>query len=69
MNPQEEIAKLRLLLFMAHYTSGCYTDDGEMQDATERPFIDYKRDSPDAIKAALVERRKRRNELMGGNHE
>lgn len=41
-----------------------YVDDGELQDNSKIPFIDYKRDSIDTIKAKLTDRTFR--ELKGG---
>jgi hypothetical protein len=44
---------------LALRVSGCsqlYTDDGELQDNSERPFIDYKRDSATDIQRKLQER-------------
>lgn len=49
--------KLRTLLAQA-YTGHAhlYTDDGELQDQTEIPVIDFKRDSAEAIQLAFVKR-------------
>lgn len=50
-----ENARLRVLLAMAH-CSRLYTDDGELQDNSAFPSIDFKRDTPDMIVAKLRER-------------
>ena len=48
-----EVHALRALL--ARRIGGCmlYDDDGEMQDNSVAPFIDFKRDSPDEISHKL----------------
>lgn len=51
-----EVAELRLALAIAHAGASLYTDDGELQDATHVPFIDWKRDSWEQIKASLLQR-------------
>jgi hypothetical protein len=53
---QHEIAEMRLALCMAHAGAGAYLDDGEMQDNTKHPMIDWKRDTWETIKAKLMER-------------
>jgi len=47
---------LRDLLCCAHAGALAYRDDDEMQDNTAHPFIDFKRDAPDQIRAALGRR-------------
>ena len=49
MTKQEEIRKLRILLWQNHACEGKYGDDGELQ-CNRLPFwIDFKRDSVDEI--------------------
>lgn len=56
-NPVNENALLRRMLALrASGISQLYTDDGELQDSSERPFIDYKRDSAVEIQRKLHER-------------
>ena len=55
--------KLRVLLAFAVGSPGLYTDDGELHDTSETPFIDFKRDSPEKIEAALRERALKRPEV------
>lgn len=52
----KENQEMRLALCMAHAGAGAYLDDGEMQDSTKHPMIDWKRDPWETIKAKLVER-------------
>jgi len=47
---------LRELLCSAHAGALAYRDDGEMQDNTAHPCIDFKRDTPEQILAALRRR-------------
>lgn len=51
-----ENAKLRLMLAIGVAGAMLYTDDGELQDNTERPFIDFKRDSVDEIERKFAQR-------------
>jgi hypothetical protein len=53
--PQEEFS-LRLMLCMAYAGSGAYTDDGEMQDNSSLPFIDFRRDSAAEIQRKIIQR-------------
>lgn len=48
--------RLRVMLALAAAGSRGYYDDGELQDNGEHPYIDYLRDSPEAIKAKYDER-------------
>lgn len=43
--PSTDEQTLRRLLALAYSGSNLYRDDGELQDGSERPVIDYKRDS------------------------
>lgn len=52
---REENLKLRRMLALAT-SNHLYGDDGELSDSSVEPFIDFKRDAPDKIKAALMER-------------
>lgn len=47
---------LRRMLCLAHAGAGAYLDDGEIQDNTKHPAIDWKRDTLDKIKFKLHER-------------
>jgi hypothetical protein len=49
-------AVLRRLLAFQYAGHNLYADDGELQDNTSRPVIDFKRDSVDAIEAKMMER-------------
>jgi hypothetical protein len=51
-----ENLKLRRMLWMAHTHGMGYGDDGELQDTTRRPFIDWKRDTIEQIHEALYQR-------------
>lgn len=62
---QTEIKDLRELLASYAGHPMMYRDDGELQDATVHPTIDFKRDSVAVIKAKLDERK--RNELEALN--
>lgn len=53
--PREEL-RLRLLLAQAIGHPMMYMDDGEMQDNSELPGIDYLRDSADLIREKLAKR-------------
>lgn len=46
---REENEELRRLLFKYKADTLSYHDDGEMQDNTQVPYIDYKRDLPSQI--------------------
>ncbi len=48
--------KLRMLLATCYAGTALYGDDGELQDARELPFIDFKRMTPDQIESAMQER-------------
>ena len=55
--PSPEVErKLRRLLAIRVAGAALYGDDGELQDNSVRPFIDFLRDSPDEISAKLMER-------------
>ena len=54
----------RLRRLLAQAIGITYGDDGEIQNAAERPWIDFKRDSPEVIEAKLMDRwlaRQRKN--------
>ena len=48
--------KLRRMLAIAIAGAHLYGDDGELQDSTSFPYIDFLRDSPDLILKKLEER-------------
>lgn len=50
----EENAELRRGWAMAYGIT--YGDDGELQNCARHPFIDFKRDPADRIRAAIVKR-------------
>jgi len=54
----QEIRELRMMLCMAHCKGIPYLDDGEIQDNTVAPFIDYKRDTIAEIRHKWLVRRK-----------
>lgn len=45
--------------------TGLYTDDGELQDSSELPMIDFKRDSAEEIRRKLTERGMRKLQAQG----
>lgn len=51
-----EVQELRKMLAVAFAGAALYGDDGELQDNTQQPFIDWKRDSLKDIKAKLQTR-------------
>jgi hypothetical protein len=55
---------LRRLLAVRVSGASLYTDDGELQDNSQRPFIDYYCDSPAEIHRKLQERAKRKHDEM-----
>lgn len=58
---KEEQEKLRYLLAIIYCPGpGLYHDDGELQDATTRPHIDFRRDHPNEIEQKMLERGKRK---------
>lgn len=56
---EAENKKLRALLAYSASAKGLYTDDGELQDNSVFPVIDFKRDSADQIETSMQERAKR----------
>lgn len=58
---KRENKELRLMLAMCYTKGRGYFDDGEMQDNTRRPFIDFKRDSVPVLKCKF---RKRGEDLL-----
>lgn len=57
---KQEIRALRELLAVTYCGFGLYHDDGELQDNTSIPCIDFKRDTVAEIKAKMRERSLRR---------
>ena len=55
-----EIASLRFMLAVRVAGSALYGDDGELQDNSTYPQIDFKRDSVEEIESKLIERGTRR---------
>lgn len=53
--PDTEL-KLRRLLAFSYGGPALYADDGELQDGSELPAIDFLRDSPDTIRHKMQER-------------
>lgn len=53
---ERENATLRRMLAWACAGAALYHDDGELQDNREPPFIDFKRDSTEAITAKSQQR-------------
>jgi hypothetical protein len=56
MPPDSVELQLRKLLALQVAGAMLYTDDGELQDSSKYPFIDFLRDSPEKIEAALFKR-------------
>jgi len=54
VSPQER--KLRELLAIRIAGAALYRDDGELQDNSVRPFIDFLRDTPEVIEAKVIDR-------------
>ena len=54
---KEDDFELRCMVAIAFSGSKLYTDDGELQDASEVPFIDYKRDTVSEIHDKIFQRR------------
>lgn len=56
----EEIARenrvLRRMLAVCYGGTSLYTDDGELQDNSQYPLIDFKRNSVEAIQEAMKKR-------------
>jgi hypothetical protein len=60
-----ENAKLRLMLAVHATSEGTlYGDDGELQDNSIHPFIDFKRDDPDTIQAKLIVRAQKQLDVL-----
>ena len=57
---QAESAELRHILAVQVAGATLYMDDGELQDSSEQPTIDFKRDTPGAIQRKLTDRGLRR---------
>jgi hypothetical protein len=51
-----EIMHLRTLLASAYAGATLYADDGELQDNSRHPLIDFKRDTPEEISLKMRER-------------
>lgn len=51
-----EVESLRLLLADIYSGAHLYRDDGELQDSRTHPFIDFRRDSVDAIERKIFVR-------------
>lgn len=52
----EDETALRIILAYRVAGTKLYTDDGELQDNTVAPFIDFKRDTPAEIMTKLATR-------------
>lgn len=53
---REESRRLRILLALSYSGGNLYADDGELQDASKHPFIDWRRDSIDELERKVKER-------------
>ena len=53
---ERENRELRVMLALLHGDASLYHDDGELQDNSAQPFIDWKRNSIDEIQVKLLER-------------
>lgn len=56
----QQIRSLRLMIAIQQSKGLLYLDDGEISDCSERPAIDYRRDSYSTIKSKLTQRAKAR---------
>lgn len=56
----KQIRSLRLMIAIQQSKGVLYLDDGEVSDNSERPAIDYRRDSYSTIKSKLMQRVKTR---------
>ena len=56
---QDSEDELRVMLALSYAGTHLYTDDGELQDSSVFPHIDFKRDSVSAIKDKMAERARR----------
>jgi hypothetical protein len=54
-----DVSIVRELLAINYSRGGLYTDDGELQDNRTQPFIDFRRDSAEALREKIVERNRR----------
>jgi hypothetical protein len=62
---ETELEMARLLLALAYAGPGFYHDDGELQDNTSQPAIDFKRDSIMDIKSKIEQRNLSKLQAMG----
>jgi hypothetical protein len=54
---EKENAEFRCMLAVCHTgMKGLYYDDGELQDSSSMPMIDWKRDSLETLQRKLMER-------------
>ena len=63
---ERENAELRVRWAVAYAGMALYSDDGELQDGRESPFIDFKRDTLDEIDAKMLQRAARA--IAGDSH-
>lgn len=56
---------LRKLLALRYAGTNLYADDGELQDNSELPSIDFLRDAPHAIHRKMIERTERKLRALG----
>lgn len=56
MGIEQENLELRRMLAFSCCGALLYTDDGELQDSTKHPFIDFLRDSPSEIRKKMTAR-------------
>lgn len=61
--------KLRVMLALSAGGRGLYTDDGELSDGTEHPFIDFLRDDPEVIEGKLQVRGQNRMQKQYAGEE
>lgn len=57
---RDENRRLRLMLALRVAGAKLYTDDGEMQDGSDNPPIDFRRDSVAELERKLMDRGLRR---------
>jgi len=61
---RRENAELRAMLAISYGGAGVYTDDGELQDCREHPFIDFRRDSLPQIAEKMTQRARAAGEFV-----
>jgi len=58
----QEIDSLRTLCAVLYTGPALDTDEGELQDKREHPFINFRTDSPETIRQKIIERADKHNQ-------